>query len=255
MNQNYSRYIDIDFVGNLRDLGGYTTKNGRVVAWRKLYRSAQPNPRSEEEVALLRSHTGITSVLDLRSSGESQKECIDLMVSNNIRYHNVPLLTDTTGPGYDSETARFDKVKNMGEFYLTMINHPSFAPKLVKALELLAEPANHPVLFHCAVGKDRTGILAATVLSLLGVSDEDIATDYSLTDPHMPAFLDNLRKSSAEGAAFVDSFPAFMWKASKESMEAVLSGVKDKYGSFDNYLLGGGCDVSLFNRLENALLE
>jgi protein-tyrosine phosphatase len=255
MDRNFTRHIDIEFVGNLRDIGGYTTKNGRTVAWRKLYRSAQPTPRTGEDVAALRRRTGINTVLDLRGSDEAKRECIDLMVGHSIRYHNVPLLTDAAGPGYESETARFDQVNNLGDFYMVMIDNPSFTPKLIHALELIAEPANHPVLFHCAVGKDRTGILAAAVLSILGVSEEDIIDDYHMTDPNMPAFLENVKKSSPEGETFVNSFPDFMWHAARESMETVLQKVGEQYGSFRDYLTQRGCNTSLFTQLENALLD
>ena len=49
-------------------------------------------------------------------------------------------------------------------------------------LQIIAEPANHPLVFHCAAGKDRAGLIAATVLGLLEVDDEEIVADYAATD-------------------------------------------------------------------------
>merc|ERR1719440_1633375 len=57
---------------------------------------------------------------------------------------------------------------------------------IARALRSMAKPGGLPAFFHCSVGKDRTGLLAMLVLSLVGASDEEIATDYSLTAEFTP---------------------------------------------------------------------
>ena len=67
--------------------------------------------------------------------------------------------------------------KELGITKMAVLNHI----KDLEALEIIAEPENHPLVFHCNAGKDRTGSLAAVVLGVLGVMDEDIIEDYALT--------------------------------------------------------------------------
>jgi protein-tyrosine phosphatase len=256
MSQNFSRQINIDFVGNLRDLGGYRTQTGRTVAWRRLFRSGELRHKTGGDVAFLRQETGLESVLDLRSSGEIKEESVGLLTAGGVRYHNVPLITGGTGTGSSSEdegdlSTRYSCV---GEFYLNLMSDKEFGKSLANALEFIADPENHPVLFHCAVGKDRTGILSAAVLNILGVADEDIVNDYNLTMLYMPGFIESMKKNP-HSAELLESLPSYFWEAPKESMALVLSDIKQKYGSFRGYLDFYGCDSSLVTRLENALLD
>ena len=73
----------------------------------------------------------------------------------------------------------------LGSLYIQMLDVG--APALSESLRVLADPAQVPAVFHCAAGKDRTGVLAAIVLSLLGVDEETIVGDYALTAAAMAA--------------------------------------------------------------------
>jgi protein-tyrosine phosphatase len=252
--RSYPRHIEIEFAGNLRDLGGYRTREGRTVAWRRLFRSGELRHRTKEEVARLRQETGLASVLDLRGDMEIREERVRLLSEGGIRYHNVPLIAGGRGPGSDDEADLFARFNSMGEFYLFLMGHGEFGKRLVTALEIIADSENHPVLFHCTVGKDRTGILAAAVLSILGVEDEDIINDYNLTTPHMVGFIQRM-KGIPEAASMLENLPAFFWEASRESMEMVLSEIRRTYGSVRGYLETHGTDSMLFDRLEHALLD
>lgn len=252
--QQYSRHIEIDFVGNLRDLGGYRTQSGRTVVWRRLFRSGELRHRTGDDVALLRQATGLVSVLDLRGDMEIREESVNLLASGGVRYHNVPLIAGGSGPGSDGEGDLFARFTSMGEFYLFLMGHEDFGRRMVAAMELIAEAGNHPVLFHCTVGKDRTGILSAAVLSVLGVADEDIIADYNMTAPHMAVFIERM-KSIPQAVDMFESLPAYFWEASRESMELVLSKIRHDYGSFRGYLETHGGTTELFGRLESALLE
>ena len=64
----------------------------------------------------------------------------------------------------------------MGAIYLHRISEQLFGKRLVDALEIIAERDNHPLIFHCSAGKDRTGVLAAVVLAAIGIVDEDVST-------------------------------------------------------------------------------
>ena len=252
--RSYPRQIEIEFAGNLRDLGGYRTKGRRSVAWRKIFRSGELRHKTENDIARLKQETGLVSVLDLRGDTEIQQEKVKLLTEGGIRYHNVPLIAGGRGPGSDDDAAIFARYTSMGEFYLFLLGHEEFGIKLAAALEIIADAENHPVLFHCTVGKDRTGILAAAVLNILGVADEDIITDYNLTTRHMPKFIERM-KGIPEAAKMLDELPAYFWEASKESMAMVLSEIRRDYGSLRGYLELHGVDSGLFNRLESTLVD
>ena len=129
-----------------------------------------------------------------------------------------------------------------------------FGRSVIAALEIIAEPDNHPLLFHCAAGKDRTGILAAVLLSsILGVEDETIIEDYALSGPYAEKLLKQI-KSSPETPEFAVNLPDFFWKAAPASMEMLLSTLRQEYGSIDGYLEAHGVKPSLVKRLERALL-
>jgi len=151
------------------------------------------------------------------------------------------------------ETERFRDATDMGELYLYRIRPPEFGKRLVDSLELIADRDNHPLVFHCSAGKDRTGVLAATVLAAAGVMDEDIIHDYTSSAPFMPE-IRNRMISDPAASAELKELPDFEWEASAESMARFLALLRREYGSAAGYLKAQGADDSLPRRLEEALL-
>ena len=141
----------------------------------------------------------------------------------------------------------------MGELYLYRIRQPEFGKRLVDSLVLIADRNNHPLVFHCSVGKDRTGVLAAMLLAAAGVIDEDIIHDYTLSAPFAPEIRDRTRNDPAAPPE-VKALPDFQWEASAESMARFLALLRREYGSAASYLKAQGADNSLPQRLEEALL-
>jgi protein tyrosine/serine phosphatase len=204
-----------------------------------------------EDFRRLSGEIGLASVIDLRSSLERERHGIGLLSESKIKNHHVSFLSD--GRDRPGEELRYADFKNMGEFYAKLIKVEGFGSRVVAALEIIAGPGNHPLVFHCAIGKDRTGILAGILLSALGVADKDIITDYTMSGPHVQVILARL-KSQRETAAFVNKFPAFAWEAAPVSMALLLAALKDGYGSAAGYLKQNGADTTLVKRLEKALL-
>ena len=136
----------------------------------------------------------------------------------------------------------------MGQFYLDITQNKGFGGKVVQALEIIAEPKNHPLVFNCAIGKDRTGILAAMLLSSLGVAEKDIIEDYSLSDQYM-AELRRALESHSDIPDDVKVLPDFFWRAEPESMALLLTALRKEYGSAIDYLAFMGAEKSLAKRL------
>ena len=247
------RHIDFGSVPNFRDLGGYRTRDGRAVAWRRLFRSAALHSMSRPDLARFKEVIRPRVVIDLRTPrGPNKQWEIDLVGEVGARYHNVPFRPDS--PDYvRQETERFRDATDMGELYLYRIRPPEFGKRLVDSLELIADRDNHPLVFHCSAGKDRTGVLAATVLAAAGVMDEDIIHDYTSSAPFMPE-IRNRMISDPAASAELKELPDFEWEASAESMARFLALLRREYGSAAGYLKAQGADDSLPRRLEEALL-
>lgn len=253
MNQSYPRHINFESVPNFRDLGGYRTRDGRAVAWRRLFRSAALHSMSRPDIARLKEDIRPRAVIDLRTPREPIKQReISLLGEMGARYHNVPFRPDS--PDYvKQETELFRDATDMGELYLYRIRQPEFGKRLVDSLDLIADRNNHPLVFHCSVGKDRTGVLAAMLLAAAGVIDEDIVDDYTLSAPFTSEIRDRIRNDPAAPPE-AKELPDFQWEASAESMARFLALLRREYGSAAGYLEAQGADNSLPQRLEEALL-
>jgi protein-tyrosine phosphatase len=251
MAEQFSRQIDFDNVPNFRDLGGFRARGGRSVVRRRVFRSSEFSNMTRKDFDLLTKEIKLASVIDLRSAGERERQGIGLLAGTSVRFHHISFLADGGDPKTDEK--RFTEFPNMGHFYVYLIRKNRFGQQLVEALKIIASPENHPLVFRCAVGKDRTGLLAAMLLSVLGVADEDIIEDYALSGPAMQAVIKRL-SSKPETAGMVTRVPAFFWEAAPEAMALLLDALKKEYGSVEGYLKENGADSSLVKRLEKALL-
>src|SRR5882724_11120920 len=253
MNQSYPRHINFESVPNFRDLGGYRTRDGRAVAWRRLFRSAELQSMSRPDIARFKEDIRPRAVIDLRAPREVTKQReINLLGEVGARYQNVPFKPDS--PDYvKQETELFRDATDMGELYLYRIRQPESGKRLVDSLELIADRNNHPLVFHCSAGKDRTGVLAAMLLAAVGVIDGDMIHDYTLSAPFMPEIRNRLTNDPAASPE-LKALPDFQWEASAESMARFLALLRREYGSAAGYLKAQGADNSLPQRLEEALL-
>jgi len=253
MSQSYPRHIHFESVPNFRDLGGYRTHDGRTVAWRRVFRSAALHKMSERDITRLKQDIGPRAVIDLRRPRDPEKNSEPLLLEEiGARYYPIPFRPD--GPAYLEDEAKANpNATNMGAIYLYRISEKPFGKRLVDALEVIAEKDNHPLVFHCSAGKDRTGVLAAMVLAAMGIVDEDVVEDYALSAPLMKDIRDRMT-SDPETAQAVKDQPDFQWEASAESMAAFLAALRREYGSADGYLRANGAGSSLVDRLKAALL-
>ena len=250
MTDLYSRHLNFEQITNFRDIGGYPAWDGRTIVWRRVFRSGEFRHMTRNDLHQLTRELGLTSVIDLRSSMEVEHQGIGLLSECDIKYHNVSFLA---GGKREEDERLFRECTNMGQFYLHIVRKSGFGVRIVTALEIIAEPNNHPLVFNCAIGKDRTGILAAILLSVLGVEDEVIIKDYSLSTPYAEE-LEKRTKSDPKMAEAVKPLPAYFWEAAPESMALFLTTLQREYGSVRGYLQDQGVEPSLIQRLERALL-
>lgn len=253
MTGKYARHIIFENIPNFRDIGGYRTRDGRTMAWRRVFRSGDPREMTTNDAKRIKEKLGISAVLDLRNHTEFEQTWeVELLQEIGVRYYNVPYRPGDASY-YQKEMEMYTTCSNMGEVYLYWTRDKAFGKRVVESLEIIATANNHPLVFHCGVGKDRTGILAAMVLAVVGVSNKDIISDYTLTNPYMEEIRN--RVSNDPGApAEIKNLPDFVWRAVPESMMLLLDVLHRENGTIEKYLTTNGARPSLFHRIRKALL-
>lgn len=229
-------------VYNFRDTGGYPAKNGKIVAWNRLYRSGELHHMSLRDGLRLKNELRLASVIDLRNDVREETSEKKRLEELGISYYNVPV---TLEPEAESASA--------GELFLAMAAQADFGRRMIDVLKILSQPGNFPVIIHCNAGKNRTGIVTALILGALGVADEDIVADYLLSDSYMKAVKEKLLADPSMKDV-LESMPEYVWLVEPDSMRLFLKNLKEKYGSVPDYLKSRGADDSLFATLERNLL-
>ena len=149
------RWINIDGVGNVRDMGGWKTASGKTVKYGMLYRGRKLENVTEEGIATIK-QLGLKTELD-------------------IRYASQKFQTPGTGMNYEF-------IESPGQYDGVMKNEPEvFKASYKRLFEVLSDESNYPFYAHCNAGADRTGTYAFIVNGLLGVSYEDLTRDFELT--------------------------------------------------------------------------
>jgi protein-tyrosine phosphatase len=172
------RFVSLDGCFNFRDLGGYPAADGRTVRRALLYRSDALHRLTARGAEAFRALT-IVTVIDLRTPAELARHAWQPPPGWPGQLLHVPLrqaIPDWTA--YPS--GQLDAPGFAARHYLETTERGHAAIR--KVVETLADASRLPAVFHCAAGKDRTGIIAALTLALIGVPAEPIADDYALSD-------------------------------------------------------------------------
>ena len=205
--------------------GGYRTGDGRTVRCGRLYRSDSLGKLSGPDRELFRD-LAVRTVLDLRHPHEVEAAG-RIPDSDRIGYHNISVEHrpyDQAALGPEVEPGRF-LADRYAELALDGV------AEIRQALELLAAEGSAPVVIHCAAGKDRTGVLIALLLALLGVADDDIVADYALTGLVTDRLIAEWR---AQNGAKPPRWPAF-GQAPAAAMRLFLAGLTAEYGGVRGY--------------------
>ena len=225
MSESVSRWVEMPGCRNLRDVGGYPTRQGRTVVWGRLFRGAQLPP--EGSVAEhLDDKLGIRRIIDLRMIDEIRQQGTIPSRRGGDRLH-LPLFTEIPPHWYQHPIER-TPTANAGR-YFEMVELGRSTIKSV--VELLAS-SPIPTLIHCMAGRDRTGIVIGSILDLLDVPDEIIADDYALS-----SVMDD-----AEGR-----------HADPSNILLLLERIRREYGSVEEMLLGDGLADDAVDGLRRSL--
>ncbi|MFB7123404.1 tyrosine-protein phosphatase [Kitasatospora xanthocidica] len=240
-----TRHIEFEALHNFRDLGGYPGAGGRSVRWGLVYRSDSLGKLgSPADLDRLRA-LGVRTVIDLRYPWEIDAKG-RVPGFEGLEYHNLsiehrPYDQAEIDPEVDPWRHLADRFAEVAEDGVKEIR---------QALDVITA-AEAPVVFHCASGKDRTGLIAALLLTLLGVGEDDIAADFALTELATAHFV----------AEWHAAHPGrtLRWPGYGRAPEAVirltLADLADRHGSVGAYLTGVlGIDRAQIDTLRARLL-
>ncbi|MHB1536613.1 MAG: tyrosine-protein phosphatase, partial [Acidimicrobiales bacterium] len=187
--------------------------------------------------------------IDLRTEAEVSRRGRIEWRSAEVAYHHLPMI-DVLPP--EDEYHAWDDPIHVAEQYVAMLSggHET----LRSALRLLSDPAAYPAVCHCMAGKDRTGILSALVLGLVGVADADIVADYALSAAAMTRLLERMRVERPDRQAQIDRDSAAIIAAEPATMEHFLARFRAEHGSFPMFAAALGL-AGAAERLQEVLLE
>lgn len=239
-----------DGVFNLRDLGGLPAGEGRVVAPRRLLRG-DALQRCRASAAVLVDY-GVVRVIDLRDDSERERSGVFSAEGIDVAHH--PILD----PTFDWSDEAAEPSELLTRRYRVILE--SFTDRLVGAVTSVAEvvdPAagGGAVAYHCAVGKDRTGLVTALVLGSIGVDDDVIVADYARSSAATAVQRSWLWSLGAPGGDVTDDeLHHGVWSARPETMRATLGWIRDEYGGVPQYLASAGLAADHADALRHGLL-
>jgi protein-tyrosine phosphatase len=229
-------------VFNFRDIGGVQADGG-VVRRGALLRSDALVDLAEDDHGEL-ARAGIRTAIDLRERGERDRSTAALRA---IRLHEIELI------GGDPAALTMDL---LGFNRWLLANR---AERLGAVVKLLAQPGALPGVYFCSSGKDRTGLVTALILSLLGVEEEAIVRDYAVTAELMPEeyFAEAIERAIAGGLPehLLDGYRTTGLGSPPEVMVGTLHELNDTYGGAERYLLAAGVTQDELDALRAVLVQ
>jgi protein-tyrosine phosphatase len=240
---------------NFRDLGGLPTDDGRRTRPGRLFRSGALGEVTAAGVARLHGEYGIVAVMDLRGAEESATMGRGLLDQVPIGHLNIPLrdfqsLVDReagTLPGAGDREA----LEAGGPLMPHYVENLESDRNLVVAVHLLADVLTHgPAVVHCAFGKDRTGVVVALLLRMVGVTQSAVIADYMASSACMDECIARARRTPRyEPFADLD-----VWRCDDRMITFYLGQVEERYGGAVKWALGKGIPEDSIERLRAALV-
>jgi len=224
---------------NVRDLGGYAAADG-VTRFGVFLRADDLTALSRRDIDFLIQY-GVRTVIDLRSDHEKEAMPDPFAALDDAQYVSIPLMFDDIA---DVTRVVFDTPGSaMSDFYLHLLSNESHLIRQV--LETIAA-AEGAVLFHCAGGKDRTGMIAMLLLGLSGVAPADIVANYQVSKTYLNANPLYVKGSQGIAAELLASEPSYITRA----LQYI-----EKAGGFLPYLRGASLDSASIEAIRSRFIE
>ncbi|MDA9431049.1 tyrosine-protein phosphatase [Bradyrhizobium sp. CCBAU 51627] len=224
-----ARHLALQGASNFRDLGGYTTHEGRTTRWRHIFRSNHLGQLTASDVEVIRA-LGVKSAFDFRGVEE---RAAGVCVVNEITVHSLPI-EPTVVAALRAELAKGAltgpvALELMRESYRNYVRDYTHSFRALFS-HLLEDSA--PLVIHCTAGKDRTGFASALILHALGVPESVIAEDYLLTNRHYKRDVSSVSDLPADVLDAIGSVEV-------SYLDAAFDAVRQDYGDIEIYLRDG----------------
>jgi len=248
------RWVALEAGFNFRDLGGYPALDGREVRWGTLFRSDTLHRLTPADLEVFRA-LRLRTVVDLRAETEiADHGRLTPDACDGLDWHHVPMLDvvllrpDDGPPAPPPERA---EPLPPGQSYVQLLGS---GEPIARVLSLVTGERSLPVVFHCTAGRDRTGMVAAMVLDLLGVPDDVIAEDYALTNAARARSDPWIQRHEPTFAAYLAQFPPEQRVTRPEVILGFLAAVRAGHGSVEGFLRDRGVDGASIDRFRDATL-
>jgi protein-tyrosine phosphatase len=249
-------WIDLEGAHNVRDLGGLSADGGRTRA-HILLRSDALHELTVNDVGHLVDDVGLAHVVDLRSESERLERGRGALGSTTVRYTELQVIgPDVLARRAETRAASFaaglPPARILSDGYLELLDLG--APAFAQAFAAINAPGGVPALVHCAIGKDRTGVLIALLLDAAGVDRAEIVADYARSGERMAPII---ARWNAQGPSvgLTEQLAAFTAMAVPETMEHVLDELHSRWGGAAGYLEGHGQTASSIEAWRRQLIE
>ena len=234
---NIQRRYNFENILNCRDIGGYPTPDGVTKFGRFLRCGIVQRPQNWEIDKL--NELGIGTSIDLRGTYEAEETPLNLERLNGADIYNLPL--------FEFNVATKEGMNlPLAQIYAEIADNQMY--NIARVLNTVADAKDGIIMYNCFFGKDRTGILTMLLLSIAGVSKEDIIADYQQTytyiKPYILTHSDILWDTNSEKHY---SLP--------ETMEGLIERIEAKHGSILGYIKAAGVSDEAIERIRKKLCE
>ncbi|WP_067673707.1 tyrosine-protein phosphatase [Nocardia miyunensis] len=257
--------IELQGAVNVRDLGGFVTAEGRTLAAGRLFRADALHKLTDGDVDVL-AGLGLRTVIDFRSQREITGAGPDRLPPGVERFE-LPIAGGNIGAtlgavAVDAADAKPDlgggrAAEIMRSINRQFVTEPDYRAAFSRTLHLIADPNRDPLMFHCSAGKDRTGWMAAIVLTALGVPRDEVMADYLATNNYVwPSYQAWLTRAAESGEVEDPAAMRELLYQDPSYIDSAFTAVESTYETFDRFLTDGlNFGPADLERLRDTLLE
>lgn len=220
-----TRHWPLPDTHNIRDLGGYPSTSGGMTQWRRILRGEALHTLTDKSRDTLVA-AGLSLVIDLRGLHETTATEHPFIGHDTVAYRNI-VLFDALAP-----IAMAQQPFDMAQRYCDALDRCQ--DQFAEVLRAIASAEPGIVLFHCTAGKDRTGVVAALLLTLAEVLNADIIADYALT-ASAEGLIAQLRARALSAGSEPDHVER-MLASDGQTMATFLAHLDTVHGGIQTYL-------------------
>lgn len=228
-----NRFFELDSIQNFRDLGGYTSSGKQHVRWGKIFRSGSFNRMTKHDSIEL-NKLGIKTVIDLRSKDVRKQNLDRYKNAQNVRipisYNGYSAIAQKV---LDGQFLRGDAVIYTQDSYRDMVNN--FAKEYATFFDYLCDENNYPIVYHCYLGKDQSGMATYFLLKALDIPTDVIEDDYMASEIGIDR-TKSVRNADSLSESRQEAF-TMLTKTDLAFLRYGISCIKEKSGSIEEYML------------------